>query len=106
MELFFGSSFIFFRSFIHLLFLVIVAKALQDFDLALRGKKKRAQFLKQGKKKELTVRLFNQTLFFSSCFYELLLCITVASEIKSALCIESTQSALYEASDALLYFNA
>uniref|UniRef100_A0A8C2PVH9 RNA helicase n=1 Tax=Cyprinus carpio TaxID=7962 RepID=A0A8C2PVH9_CYPCA len=31
-----------------------MAKALQDFDLALRGKKKRAQFLKQGKKKELT----------------------------------------------------
>uniref|UniRef100_A0A672NE97 RNA helicase n=1 Tax=Sinocyclocheilus grahami TaxID=75366 RepID=A0A672NE97_SINGR len=31
-----------------------LAKALQDFDLALRGKKKRAQFLKQGKKKELT----------------------------------------------------
>uniref|UniRef100_A0A671SFM0 RNA helicase n=1 Tax=Sinocyclocheilus anshuiensis TaxID=1608454 RepID=A0A671SFM0_9TELE len=31
-----------------------VTKALQDFDLALRGKKKRAQFLKQGKKKELT----------------------------------------------------
>uniref|UniRef100_A0A9J7XPJ2 RNA helicase n=1 Tax=Cyprinus carpio carpio TaxID=630221 RepID=A0A9J7XPJ2_CYPCA len=30
------------------------AQALQDFDLALRGKKKRAQFLKQGKKKELT----------------------------------------------------
>uniref|UniRef100_A0A672NNV4 RNA helicase n=1 Tax=Sinocyclocheilus grahami TaxID=75366 RepID=A0A672NNV4_SINGR len=31
-----------------------LTKALQDFDLALRGKKKRAQFLKQGKKKELT----------------------------------------------------
>lgn len=31
-----------------------MAKALQDFDLALRGKKKRAQFLKQGKRKELT----------------------------------------------------
>uniref|UniRef100_A0A673J4Z8 RNA helicase n=1 Tax=Sinocyclocheilus rhinocerous TaxID=307959 RepID=A0A673J4Z8_9TELE len=31
-----------------------MTKALQDFDLALRGKKKRAQFLKQGKKKELT----------------------------------------------------
>uniref|UniRef100_A0A673IY31 RNA helicase n=1 Tax=Sinocyclocheilus rhinocerous TaxID=307959 RepID=A0A673IY31_9TELE len=31
-----------------------MAKALQDFDLALRGKKKRAQFLKQGKKKVLT----------------------------------------------------
>lgn len=31
-----------------------MTKALQDFDLALRGKKKRALFLKQGKKKELT----------------------------------------------------
>ncbi|XP_056607559.1 probable ATP-dependent RNA helicase DDX27 [Triplophysa dalaica] len=31
-----------------------MSKALQDFDLALRGKKKRAQFLKQGKKKVLT----------------------------------------------------
>jgi len=31
-----------------------MTKALQDFDLALRGKKKRAQFLKDGKKKELT----------------------------------------------------
>ncbi|XP_016312571.1 probable ATP-dependent RNA helicase DDX27 [Sinocyclocheilus anshuiensis] len=41
------------RSFIFLFF-VKVTKALQDFDLALRGKKKRAQFLKQGKKKELT----------------------------------------------------
>ncbi|XP_066519943.1 probable ATP-dependent RNA helicase DDX27 [Hoplias malabaricus] len=29
-------------------------KALQDFDLALRGKKKRAQFLKEGKKKVLS----------------------------------------------------
>lgn len=32
-----------------------VNKALQDFDLALRGKKKRAQFLKDGKKKVLSV---------------------------------------------------
>ncbi|ROK31136.1 putative ATP-dependent RNA helicase DDX27 [Anabarilius grahami] len=32
-----------------------MTKALQDYDLALRGKKKRAQFLKQGKRKELTV---------------------------------------------------
>ncbi|XP_030632754.1 putative ATP-dependent RNA helicase DDX27 [Chanos chanos] len=31
-----------------------MTKALQEFDLALRGKKKRAQFLMQGKKKELT----------------------------------------------------
>ncbi|XP_046701552.1 probable ATP-dependent RNA helicase DDX27 [Silurus meridionalis] len=31
-----------------------MSKALQDFDLALRGKKKRAQFLKDGKKKVLT----------------------------------------------------
>ncbi|KAJ8358612.1 hypothetical protein SKAU_G00151370 [Synaphobranchus kaupii] len=31
-----------------------MAKALQDFDLALRGKKKRAKFLKDGKKKELS----------------------------------------------------
>ncbi|XP_073708121.1 probable ATP-dependent RNA helicase DDX27 [Garra rufa] len=31
-----------------------MTKALQDFDLALRGKKKRAQFLKDGKKKVLT----------------------------------------------------
>ncbi|XP_068171424.1 probable ATP-dependent RNA helicase DDX27 [Antennarius striatus] len=31
-----------------------VSKALQDFDVALRGKKKRQQFLKDRKKKELT----------------------------------------------------
>uniref|UniRef100_A0A667YL91 DEAD (Asp-Glu-Ala-Asp) box polypeptide 27 n=1 Tax=Myripristis murdjan TaxID=586833 RepID=A0A667YL91_9TELE len=31
-----------------------MAKALQEFDLALRGKKKREKFLKDGKKKELT----------------------------------------------------
>ncbi|XP_051752131.1 probable ATP-dependent RNA helicase DDX27 [Ctenopharyngodon idella] len=31
-----------------------MTKALQDYDLALRGKKKRAQFLKEGKRKELT----------------------------------------------------
>ncbi|KAB5584016.1 hypothetical protein PHYPO_G00102540 [Pangasianodon hypophthalmus] len=31
-----------------------MSKALQDFDLALRGKKKRAQFLKEGKKKVLS----------------------------------------------------
>ncbi|KAG1963352.1 probable ATP-dependent RNA helicase DDX27 [Pimephales promelas] len=31
-----------------------MAKVLQDFDFALRGKKKRAEFLKQGKRKELT----------------------------------------------------
>uniref|UniRef100_A0A3B4ZVA5 RNA helicase n=1 Tax=Stegastes partitus TaxID=144197 RepID=A0A3B4ZVA5_9TELE len=31
-----------------------MSKALQDFDLALRGKKKRQKFLKDGKKKELT----------------------------------------------------
>ncbi|KAL2090899.1 hypothetical protein ACEWY4_013162 [Coilia grayii] len=31
-----------------------MTKALQEFDLALRGKKKRAQFLKDSKKKELT----------------------------------------------------
>ncbi|XP_066558732.1 putative ATP-dependent RNA helicase DDX27 [Amia ocellicauda] len=31
-----------------------MAKALQDFDLALRGKKKRQQFLKDGKTKELS----------------------------------------------------
>ncbi|XP_051986120.1 probable ATP-dependent RNA helicase DDX27 [Xyrauchen texanus] len=31
-----------------------MSKALQDFDIALRGKKKRAEFLKQGKKKVLT----------------------------------------------------
>uniref|UniRef100_A0A8C4ZMA0 RNA helicase n=1 Tax=Gadus morhua TaxID=8049 RepID=A0A8C4ZMA0_GADMO len=33
---------------------VLVSKALQDFDLALRGKKKREKFLKDGKKKEMT----------------------------------------------------
>lgn len=33
----------------------LVNKALQDFDLALRGKKKRAKFLKEGKKKVLSV---------------------------------------------------
>ncbi|KAK1796414.1 hypothetical protein P4O66_009462 [Electrophorus voltai] len=32
-----------------------MSKALQDFDLALRGKKKRAQFLNEGKKKVLSV---------------------------------------------------
>uniref|UniRef100_A0A8C5CN14 RNA helicase n=1 Tax=Gadus morhua TaxID=8049 RepID=A0A8C5CN14_GADMO len=31
-----------------------LSKALQDFDLALRGKKKREKFLKDGKKKEMT----------------------------------------------------
>uniref|UniRef100_A0A8D0DF83 RNA helicase n=1 Tax=Sander lucioperca TaxID=283035 RepID=A0A8D0DF83_SANLU len=31
-----------------------VSKALQEFDLALRGKKKREKFLKDGKKKDLT----------------------------------------------------
>ncbi|PWA13851.1 hypothetical protein CCH79_00019198, partial [Gambusia affinis] len=31
-----------------------VSKALQEFDLALRGKKKREKFLKDGKKKQLT----------------------------------------------------
>uniref|UniRef100_A0A8C5FBQ2 RNA helicase n=1 Tax=Gadus morhua TaxID=8049 RepID=A0A8C5FBQ2_GADMO len=31
-----------------------MSKALQDFDLALRGKKKREKFLKDGKKKEMT----------------------------------------------------
>lgn len=35
-----------------------VSKALQEFDLALRGKKKRDKFLKDGKKKELTVPTF------------------------------------------------
>lgn len=34
-----------------------VSKALQEFDLALRGKKKRAKFVKDGKKKELTVSI-------------------------------------------------
>lgn len=34
-----------------------MSKALQEFDLALRGKKKRDKFLKDGrKKKELTVK--------------------------------------------------
>lgn len=32
-----------------------VSKALQEFDLALRGKKKREKFLKNGKKELLTV---------------------------------------------------
>lgn len=41
------------------LFFVVspVSKALQEFDLALRGKKKRAKFLNDGKKKELTVSI-------------------------------------------------
>jgi len=43
-----------------------VSKALQEFDLALRGKKKREKFLKEGKKrKELTVTrhaVINQSL--------------------------------------------
>lgn len=34
-----------------------VSKALQEFDLALRGKKKREKFLKDGRKKELTVSI-------------------------------------------------
>lgn len=35
---------------------ISVSKALQEFDLALRGKKKRERFLKDSKrKKELTV---------------------------------------------------
>lgn len=39
-------------------FCISVSKALQDFDLALRGKKKREKFLKDNKrKKELTVIL-------------------------------------------------
>ncbi|XP_034096606.1 probable ATP-dependent RNA helicase DDX27 [Gymnodraco acuticeps] len=33
-----------------------VSKALQEFDLALRGKKKRQKFLQEGKRKEPTVR--------------------------------------------------
>lgn len=33
-----------------------MSKALQEFDLALRGKKKREKFLKDGKKKQLTVK--------------------------------------------------
>uniref|UniRef100_A0A665X8U3 RNA helicase n=1 Tax=Echeneis naucrates TaxID=173247 RepID=A0A665X8U3_ECHNA len=36
------------------LLLLSVSKALQEFDLALRGKKKRAKFLKDSKKKDLT----------------------------------------------------
>lgn len=37
---------------------ISVSKALQEFDLALRGKKKREKFLNDGKrKKELTVTL-------------------------------------------------
>lgn len=36
--------------------LILVAKALQEFDLALRGKKKRKKFMKEAKKKgEMTV---------------------------------------------------
>lgn len=36
--------------------LALVAKALQEFDLALRGKKKRKKFMKDAKKKgEMTV---------------------------------------------------
>lgn len=41
-----------------------VNKALQDFDMALRGKKKRAQFLKEGKKKVLSVWIFCDLLSF------------------------------------------
>lgn len=33
-----------------------MSKALQEFDLAIRGKKKREKFLKDGRKKELTVK--------------------------------------------------
>lgn len=39
--------------------LILVAKALQEFDLALRGKKKRKKFMKDAKKKgEMTVSGF------------------------------------------------
>ena len=38
-----------------------VSKALQEFDLALRGKKKREKFVKDGRKKELTVLIFITT---------------------------------------------
>ena len=39
-----------------------MTKALQEFDLALRGTKKRQKFLKDGKKKELTVKNVNVAL--------------------------------------------
>lgn len=50
-----------------------VSKALQEFDLALRGKKKRAQFLKEGKKKVLSVWVFCNLLsfFFIFVFFNL-----------------------------------
>lgn len=38
-----------------------VSKALQEFDLALRGKKKREKFVKDGRRKELTVFIFITT---------------------------------------------
>lgn len=38
---------------------VSVSKALQEFDFALRGKKKREKFVKDAKKKELSVRSSN-----------------------------------------------
>lgn len=46
-----------------------MSKALQEFDLALRGKKKRAKFLKDGKKKELTVGIIStsQSVSQSAC---------------------------------------
>lgn len=34
-----------------------MSKALQEFDLAIRGKKKREKFLKDGRKKDLTVKI-------------------------------------------------
>lgn len=43
-----------------------VKKALQDFDLALRGKKRREKFLKEGKKKALSVSAF---CFFMTLMY-------------------------------------
>uniref|UniRef100_A0AAY4EHV6 RNA helicase n=1 Tax=Denticeps clupeoides TaxID=299321 RepID=A0AAY4EHV6_9TELE len=46
-----------------------MTKALQDFDLALRGKKKRVQFLKEGKKKELTAEERSQFEILKSQMY-------------------------------------
>lgn len=54
-----GLSLCFKRFFLLFFFLFPVAKALQEFDLALRGKKKRKKFVQDTKKKaQMTVSSF------------------------------------------------
>lgn len=70
--------------------LIAVSKALQEFDLALRGKRKREKFLKDSKrKKELTVRLI-WSISWSSL--KSLVSLSVLSKCEDDLC--SLKSAL------------